>query len=52
MIDRSEAVQAAYRAWRKAAEKGYGNTTSYADMKRIDANIRRLKTKYENLVQA
>ena len=43
---------AAYRAWRTAAEKGYGST-GHCDpvrMTKTDAKIRRLKAKYEALL--
>lgn len=44
-------VEAAYRAWRQAAEKGYGErcTTPNA-MAKVDARIRRLRAKYERLL--
>jgi hypothetical protein len=40
----------AYRAWLRAAEKGYGSTTSATRAEQIDANIRRLKARYERLL--
>lgn len=46
-----KAWEIAYRAWRKASEKGYGdkcNTPSA--MARVDNRIRSLKAKYERLL--
>ena len=45
-----ERVQAAYRAWRKAADRGYGDRdNSYSHMQKVDARIRKLKERYESL---
>ncbi|MGE0294711.1 MAG: hypothetical protein AB7P97_20360 [Hyphomonadaceae bacterium] len=47
-INPDSATDKAYRAWRRAAEKGYGERDhSYAHMQKVDARIRRLKAKYE-----
>ena len=46
-MTREETLNSAYRAWRKAAEKGYGRTTTKSAMDKIDARIRKLKAKYE-----
>ena len=44
-------TEAAYRAWRIAANRGYGVGRLEAkrpdEMRRIDARIRRLKARYE-----
>lgn len=41
-------VETAYRAWRKAADKGYGDRDSSPDhMAKADAKIRALKGTYE-----
>ncbi len=43
-----EKVSAAYRRWRKAADRGYGERmTRPSQMEKVDANIRRLKAAYE-----
>ena len=40
----------AYRAWRKAAERGYGNKDQTKEhMDKVDSNIRRLKAAYDIL---
>jgi hypothetical protein len=46
-------VTIAYRAWRKAAERGYGKSPSVTmdKIERVDANVRRLKAAYEALAQ-
>lgn len=43
----------AYRAWRKAAEAGYGNArvTHYTDAAKTDARIRALAEKYQAILQ-
>lgn len=50
----SPATEKAYRAWRKAADRGYGHTSLRNDtpgrMKRIDDRIARLKARYEALL--
>jgi hypothetical protein len=45
-----EPWEVAYRAWRTAAEKGYGRTTSAVSLRRIDARIARLRGRYEKLL--
>ena len=44
----------AYNAWRKAADRGYGDKPydTPGRMARIDNNIRRLHEKYDRLVEA
>ena len=45
-------VESTYRAWRMAAESGYGTRhNSPAAMARVDARIRRLKAKYESALE-
>ena len=47
------AVETAYRAWRKAADKGYGKrkVAHPTDMDRVDQRIRALKAKYEEALR-
>jgi len=49
-------TEKAYRAWREAAERGYGSTNRACQspdaMNRADAHIRRLKTAFEVLLAA
>ena len=46
-------VERTYRAWRLAAEKGYGNRcNTLVAMERVDARIRRLKEAYEAAVRS
>lgn len=49
---RSAQTERAYRAWRRAAEKGYGcvKVDTPTRMARIDARIRSLKLRYEALL--
>ncbi len=42
----------AERAWRKAADKGYGDRSHYVDMDRVDARIRKLQSKHIAAVEA
>lgn len=44
------ATDAAYRAWRRLVEKGYGDHVHPADMAKVDARIRKAKEKYERLL--
>ena len=44
-------TEAAYRRWRRLAEKGYGETTSPSAMAKIDERIRRAKANYERLLE-
>lgn len=48
----TDETRLAYEAWRRAAEKGYGNTTTRTAMIRIDRRIRRLKETYERMLAA
>ena len=47
-------VDKAYRAWRRAADTGYGNArvTHYTDAAKKDARIRALAEKYQTTLQA
>lgn len=47
-------TQQAYAAWRRAAERGYGPSTRALTpdgMARVDARIRRLQARYEELAE-
>ena len=42
----------AYRKWRGAAAKGYGDKTHYLALAKVDDRIRRLKADYKNKLVA
>lgn len=48
----SPATLKAYGRWQKAVERGYGDKTHIADLRKVDARIRKLKAEYEVLLGA
>jgi hypothetical protein len=52
-MEKQKPFEVAYRNWRKAADKGYGEKDhSIAHLNKVDSRIRQLRARYEELLAA